>query len=48
MSVTVSVMNASNEADRKRAVRRTTLWLAALAAAFYFAFIVMSIVRATH
>jgi hypothetical protein len=33
------------DADRKRAVRRTALWLAALAAAFYIAFIVMSVVR---
>ena len=48
MTVPVTVMAASNETDRKRAVRRTTLWLAVLAAAFYFAFIVMSVVRATH
>jgi len=31
--------------DRKRAVRRTALWLAALAAAFYFGFIVLLIIR---
>jgi hypothetical protein len=38
-------MAVSNEAERKRAARRTALWLAALAAAFYFGFIVISIVR---
>jgi hypothetical protein len=31
--------------DRKRAVRRTALWLAALAAAVYFGFIVLLIIR---
>jgi hypothetical protein len=35
----------TNEVDRKRAVRRTALWLAALAAAFYFAFIAMAVLR---
>jgi hypothetical protein len=42
-----SKMNASvtNESERKRAVRRTALWLALLAAAFYFAFIAMAVVR---
>jgi hypothetical protein len=33
------------EADRKRAVRRTALWLALIAAAFYFGFIAMAIIR---
>jgi hypothetical protein len=31
--------------DRKRNVRRTALWLALLAAAFYFGFIAMGIWR---
>lgn len=31
--------------DRRRSVRRTALWLAALAVAFYIGFIVISIVR---
>jgi hypothetical protein len=35
----------SNEPDRKRATRRTALWLAVLAAAFYIGFIAISIVR---
>ena len=48
MNAPSNVMAVSNDTDRKRAVRRTTLWLAVLAAAFYFAFIVMSVVRATH
>jgi hypothetical protein len=34
-----------SEVDRKRGVRRTALWLAALAAAFYLGFIAMSVVR---
>jgi len=33
------------DADRKRAVRRTALWLAVIAAAFYFGFIAMAIIR---
>jgi hypothetical protein len=40
MTVTVT-----NDADRKRAIRRTALWLTALAAAFYFAFIAMAVLR---
>lgn len=36
---------SSNDPDRKRAVRRTTVWLALLAAAFYFAFIIAAVVR---
>jgi hypothetical protein len=43
-----NALSVSNDTARKRGVRRTALWLAVLAAAFYFAFIVMSIVRATH
>ena len=40
-------MNAvtSNDADRKRGARRTAVWLALLAAAFYFAFIIAAVVR---
>jgi hypothetical protein len=48
MSTPVNVMAMSNDAERKRAARRTAMWLAALAAAFYLGFIVMSIVRASH
>jgi hypothetical protein len=33
------------EVDRKRAVRRTALWLAVLAAAFYIGFILLSVSR---
>lgn len=35
-----------DEASRKRAVRRTALWLALLAAAFYLGFIAMGVLRA--
>jgi len=35
----------SNDPDRKRAVRRTAVWLALLAATFYFAFIIAAVVR---
>jgi hypothetical protein len=31
--------------ERRRAVRRTALWLGLLALAFYFGFIAMSVVR---
>ena len=31
--------------ERKRAVRRTALWLALLALTFYFGFIAMSVVK---
>jgi|HigsolmetaAR202D_1030399.scaffolds.fasta_scaffold00762_18 hypothetical protein len=34
------------DADRKRAIRRTTLWLVLLALAFYVGFIVLTISRA--
>jgi hypothetical protein len=40
MSVAVS-----NEAERKRRIRRNTLWLLALALAFYLGFIGLAIVR---
>ena len=36
-----------NSQDRKRLVRRSALWLAALAIAFYVGFILISVVRAT-
>jgi hypothetical protein len=42
MSTTVA-----NEADRKRAVRRTALWLLALAAAFYLGFIALAVLQAS-
>jgi hypothetical protein len=45
MNATVNDMATADEAERKRATRRTTLWLAVLAAAFYFGFIAISIVR---
>jgi hypothetical protein len=32
-----------NPADRRRSVRRTALWLALVAAAFYFGFIALSV-----
>lgn len=35
-----------NPEDRKRAVRRTTLWLSLIAFGFYAAFIVMSVMKA--
>jgi hypothetical protein len=41
----MNVVTVSNASDRKRAVRRTALWLAVLAAAFYIGFIAMGIVR---
>ena len=33
---------------RKRNVQRTALWLTLLAAAFYFGFIAMGVMRAVH
>jgi hypothetical protein len=35
-----------NADDRKRNVRRTTLWLMLLAAGIYFGFIAMSVMKA--
>jgi hypothetical protein len=32
-----------NETDRRRAIRRTTLWLSLLAAGFYLGFILLSV-----
>ena len=34
--------------DRKRSVRRTALWLALLAAVFYFGFIALGVWRSVH
>jgi hypothetical protein len=48
MNAPANVMTASNEPERKRAARRTALWLAVLAAAFYIGFIALSVVRSTH
>jgi hypothetical protein len=39
-------MNPTQDAERRRKVRRTALWLALLAAAFYFGFIAISVMRA--
>jgi len=35
-----------NPEDRKRSIRRTTLWMALIAFGFYAAFIVMSVMKA--
>jgi hypothetical protein len=34
-----------NQQDRRRSLRRTVLWLALLAAAFYFGFIALALWR---
>ena len=34
-----------SDPDRKRAVRRTAVWLALIAAGVYFAFIIAAVVR---
>jgi hypothetical protein len=39
-------MSGADAEQRKRAVRRTTLWLALLAFAFYGGFILLGVVRA--
>ncbi|HEX7114082.1 MAG TPA: hypothetical protein VF193_03025 [Steroidobacter sp.] len=39
------VQQHEQEAERRRKIRRSALWLALLAAAFYFGFIAMSILR---
>jgi hypothetical protein len=41
-----SVVNEADEADRRKRVRRTAIIFGLIAAAFYVAFIVMSVVRA--
>jgi hypothetical protein len=47
MSIDNAAMTNEAVLDRQRRVRRTALWLAALALAFYVGFIVMS-VRSAH
>ena len=37
----------TDDADRRRKVRRTAIVFGVIAAAFYFGFIVMSVIRAT-
>jgi hypothetical protein len=37
-----------SERDRKRSVRRTALWLALLAAVFYFGFIALGVWNSAH
>ena len=39
------MMAHPNTADRRRSVRRTALWLALVAAAFYFGFIALAVLR---
>ena len=34
--------------DRRRSVRRTALWLALVAVAFYLGFIAMGVLRSVH
>jgi hypothetical protein len=41
----MSAVPVSQDPQRKRAVRRTALWLVVLAAAFYIAFIAMAVVK---
>jgi hypothetical protein len=43
MAVDNQMLSNNLALDRQRRVRRTTLWLAALALAFYVGFIVMSV-----
>ena len=38
-------LSGADGGQRRRAVRRTTLWLTLLALAFYFGFILLSVVR---
>lgn len=46
MASSLETMNPTHDAERRRKVRRTALWLALLAAAFYFGFIAISVMRA--
>jgi hypothetical protein len=41
-------MATDDDSDRRRRVRRTAIILTAIALAFYFGFIVMSLVRASR
>ena len=38
----------SNHGTQKRSVRRTALWLALVAVAFYLGFIAMGVLRSVH
>jgi hypothetical protein len=38
----------SGHDDRKRSVRRTALWLALVAVAFYLGFIALGVLRSVH
>ncbi len=40
--------SGSDSEQRRRSVRRTTLWLTLLAVAFYGGFILLSVVRSHH
>lgn len=46
MAPSLETMSPTRDAERRRKVRRTALWLALLAAAFYFGFIAISVMRA--
>jgi hypothetical protein len=41
-------VETSGHDDRKRSVRRTALWLALVAVAFYLGFIAMGVLRSVH
>ena len=41
-------VETSGHDDRRRGVRRTALWLALLAIAFYLGFIAMGVLRSVH
>jgi hypothetical protein len=40
--------DTSGHEDRKRNVRRTALWLALVAVAFYLGFIALGVLRSVH
>ena len=41
-------VETSGHDDRRRGVRRTALWLALVAVAFYLGFIAMGVLRSVH
>jgi hypothetical protein len=41
-------VETSGHDDRRRSVRRTALWLALVAVAFYLGFIAMGVLRSVH
>ena len=41
-------VETSGHDDRRRSVRRTALWLALVALAFYLGFIAMGVLRSVH